>query len=474
MQRRSFVRNFFILAAGSLVGCSKRLATSKDGSRFIEGKVLSKGKGIAGVVVSDGFNVVQTTQKGAYRFPLHAEAEHVFVSIPSGYAFPHEKFIAGHYMDVQNTGELNFELEPLKVDDNRHQFIIWADPQVKNDKDVAKLMSESVPDVQEYVRSLPADTLIHGISVGDIVWDTPNLYPSYNAAVEQCGLPFFQVLGNHDMDYSKGGDETSDDTFKKNYGPAYYSFNRGQVHYIVLDDVWYLGREREYKGLISEQQLSWLQKDLAFVPKDKLIVLCLHIPVHNAVENNKALYQVLEPYKVHIMSGHTHYNNNIISRNIYEHVHGTLCGAWWTGPVCGDGTPPGYGVYEVDGTSLKWHYKSVGFKKEHQIRAMTETVGNEQELVANIWNWDPEWKVEWEVDGVSKGALPRVTDFDPLTVALYKGNQLPAGRAFVEPRKTEHIFKAVLPKNAKRVKVLAIDRFGARYEHQLQTGTTGV
>jgi hypothetical protein len=84
------------------------------------------------------------------------------------------------------------------------------------------------------------------------------------------------------MDYRLGGNETSDITFKKMYGPTHYSFNRGKVHYVVLDDVYYLGTEREYEGRITQQQLDWLQKDLSFVPKDNLLIVCLHIPVHNS------------------------------------------------------------------------------------------------------------------------------------------------------------------------------------------------
>jgi hypothetical protein len=220
------------------------------------------------------------------------------------------------------------------------------------------------------------------------------------------------------MDYDKGADEKSDDTFKKTYGPGYYSFDRGQVHYVVLDDVYYLGSDRNYKGFITEEQLAWLGKDLSFVEKDKLIVLCLHIPVHSSVENKQALHDILKPYKAHIMSGHTHYNANVIKDNVYEHVHGTVCGAWWTGPICGDGTPPGYAIYEVNGTELKWYYKTVGKTKAHQIRTMVETKSTGDQLVANVWNWDPTWKVEWQVDGTSKGLLTRATDYDPLAVAF--------------------------------------------------------
>ncbi len=464
MQRRNFLQNLLWITGGLLAGCSKRLSSATEDGALIKGTVSSGGKGLADVVVSDGFSVVKTAANGEYKFQKAGNAEHVFVSIPSGYALPHEKHIARHYKELSSTDNLDFHLEALGVGDDQHQFMIWADPQIKNANDVQKLMTQSVPDVQNYIKSLPANTLIHGICVGDLVWDNLPLFTSYNAAVDQCGLPFFQVIGNHDMDYRIGGDETSDNTFRKTYGPAYYSFNRGQVHYVVLDDVWYLGNEREYKGFISEDQLKWLARDLAFVPKEKLVVLCAHIPVH-AVENKQALYDLLKDYNVHIMTGHTHYNNNVISGNIYEHVHGTVCGAWWTGPICGDGTPPGYAVYEVDGTSLSWYYKSVGQHKNHQIRAMMEkAANNERQLVANVWNWDPTWTVEYQVDGVSKGALPRFNDYDPLAVALYKGDQLPKSRTFVEPKKTDHLFKAVIPPGANEVKILATDRFGNKYE----------
>jgi len=465
MQRRIFLQNFLLLTGGFLSGCSKRISSSSTRRSTIKGKVLAHGKGVAGVVLSDGYSVVKTSDDGSYTMKLTTQSEHVFLSIPSGYAMPHQKNIAHHYKVVTEGADFNFELQPLAVNDEKHQFMIWADPQVKNENDVGKLMKQSVPDVQQYIQSLPADTLIHGICVGDIVWDNPSLFSSYNAAIEKCGLTFFQALGNHDMDYRQGGDETSDVTFKKTYGPTYYSFNRGQVHYVVLDDVYYLGKEREYKGFITEVQLEWLKKDLSYISKDKVIIVCLHIPLHNKVENNTALYDILKPYsKVHIMSGHTHYNQNVIQDNVYEHVHGTICGAWWTGPICDDGTPPGYAIYEVDGTEIKWHYKSVGQSKEFQIRAMVEKDNEERELFANIWNWDSAWKVEWQIDGINKGILPRVKDFDPLAVALYKGDQLPRTRPFVEPHKTDHIFKARVAATVGEIKILATDRFGNKYE----------
>lgn len=471
MQRRRFIRNFAWLTGGLLVGCNKKVFSSSETGRQLKGFVKSAGKGIANVIVSDGYNVVATNDKGAYDFEMNPNADAVFISTPKGYEFKHSNGIARHYRLLQNVTsgkEVNFDLVPLDKDDNEHQFIIWADPQVKNASDVEKMMSQSVPDVQKLVTAAGPDPLLHGITVGDIVWDELQLFAEYDKAIARMGMPFFQCLGNHDMDYRKGGDETSDDTFVQTYGPTYYSFNRGEVHYVVMDNVRYLGTDRDYDGYFQQHQLDWLKKDISFVSQDKLIVLCVHIPVHSGTKNNTDLYNILQGRNVHIMSGHTHYHVNAIKGNIYEHNHGTVCGAWWTGPICGDGTPGGYGVYKVKGNELSWHYQSTGLPADYQMKLfLNDTDASQKQLIANIWNFDPAWKTELIVDGVNKGPLEQFEGFDPLAYSTMLGPDLPKPRGFAEPKKTDHLFKAVLPSTTKEVSVKATDRFGKVYQSSL-------
>ena len=225
MKRRFFLQNLAWLTGGLAFGKFAAARTTFSPGQKLRGAVLSNGKGLKNAVVSDGYSVVATDAKGKYEIEPHAEAVALFVSTPSGYEFLHENGIARHYRLLAGLDagkNINFELQPLQQNDDEHQFIIWADPQVKNAKDVKKMMNETVPDVQKLVSSLLPGTLIHGITVGDIVWDSLDLFPEYNKAVQQMGIPFFQCLGNHDMDYRKGGDETSDDTFQVTYGPTYY------------------------------------------------------------------------------------------------------------------------------------------------------------------------------------------------------------------------------------------------------------
>ena len=432
------------------------------GKGEVTGSVTADGVGIAGVVVSDGYSVVKTDNNGVYKFTSGRDSEFVFVSVPAGYFFPNNNGIARHYQKV--SGECNFKLTKHERDDSNHHFLIWADPQVKNVKDVQQMMSQSVPDVQKLVKSM-GNSLIHGIGVGDLVWDNHDLFESYTSAVGEMGIPFFQTLGNHDEDYGLGGDETSDQTFKKHYGPTYYSFNRGKAHYVVLDNVRYLGKGREYDGYITEEQLSWLEKDLSYIPKENLLIICTHIPVYNQVKNNRDLYKLLNGRNVHIMSGHTHNNTNNISDNVYEHVHGTVCGAWWTGPICEDGAPRGYGVYTVKGNDLEWYYKSTGLHKDYQISIEVETLTNQKRALANVWNWDPAWKVEWFADGKPMGVMENTKAYDPQAVRLYKGDDLPIeGRHFAEPKLNQHMFMAHMSPDVKEIRVRATDRFNNVYE----------
>ncbi|MFC6997283.1 calcineurin-like phosphoesterase C-terminal domain-containing protein [Rufibacter roseus] len=465
MKRRFFLQSLFIFSGGLIMAGPGVLAQSKKVKRTISGTVQAQGKKLANVIVSDGSAVVTTNKRGRFKLPCNPKANFVFVSVPSGYAFPTENGVAKHYLPLipDKDNHYDFDLVPLSKDDSQHSFIIWADPQVKNKQDVALMMQHSVPDVQKLVQNMGPDALVHGIGVGDLVWDNHRLFPQYNKAVAAMGIPFFQALGNHDMDYRQGGDETSDITFQKVFGPTYYSFNRGKAHYVVLDDVRYLGKEREYDGFITAQQLDWLKEDLKHVSKNKLIILCAHIPVAR-VKNNEELYSLLQGYQVHIMTGHTHTNYNTAREGIFEHVHGTVSGAWWTGPICTDGTPNGYGVYQVDGNQLKWYYKSTGHDPSHQLSIDVQQLTDQKRFIANVWNWDPAWKVEWYADGNYMGALENNKGFDPVAVRTMRGDQLPTRRPFAEPSRTEHLFTGHVKPEVKQIKVVATDRFGNKYE----------
>jgi hypothetical protein len=492
MERRNFLKSFGLAGTAIVVPATITKAVAATGKKdisnlTISGKVQSNGKGIPGVAVTDGINVTVTDNAGNYQIVTNNIAEFVYISVPAGYAIPHEKGIANFYRPItqKESFKADFTLEKLKVDDKKHNFVVWADPQMRSEKDAAQLKAESAPDLRELVKSYPADTLFHGIGCGDLVWDRFELYDDYRQAVQMADIPFVNVIGNHDMDIEARSDDYSGQTFKKHFGPTYYSFNRGEIHYVVLDNVFFIGAAKKYIGYLTENQLQWLEQDLATVKPGKTVVVSLHIPTNTGsarrnnlkeeelggtLSNREQLYKILKPYKVHVMTGHTHVNEKWEQDNVIEHVHGTVCGAWWTGPICSDGTPGGYAVYEVNGGDIKWYYKSTGKPKEHQLRIYAKGRQKEfvDEVAINVWNWDPTWKVEWYEDNLSKGALAPRTSLDPWAVELYAGAEMPKKHKFVDPTRTDHLFYAKPSANAKEIMVKATDRFGNVFTERMK------
>ena len=493
MERRDFLKNIGLAGAvltvpGSFVNAATAINKSKRdiAALTLKGRVHNNGNGIPGVAVTDGLNIVTTDKKGNYELLSNNLAELVYISIPSGYAFSNEKGIARFYMPVtekKGSFTADFNLEKLEVDDSKHNFVVWADTQMISEKDAVLLKTQSAPDLHDLVKSYPAGSLFHGIGCGDLVWDRFDLFKDYKEAIAITGIPFFNVIGNHDMDLDARTDDFSAKTFKQQFGPTYYSFNRGRIHYVVLDDVFFIGEAKKYIGYLSEIQLQWLEQDLSFVKPGSTVVISLHIPTNTGaarrgakeesiggvVSNRKQLYKILQPYKVHIMSGHTHFNEKWEEGNIIEHNHGTVCGAWWTGPICSDGTPNGYGVYEVNGDEIKWYYKSTQHPKNHQIRIYSKGKSGTapDEIIVNVWNWDPKWKIEWYEDDTFKGSMEQRVALDPWAIELYAGAELPVKHKFVDPSPADHLFFAKPSINSKQIRVKATDRFGNIYEERL-------
>lgn len=266
------------------------------------------------------------------------------------------------------------------------------------------------------------------------------------------------------MTYGGRTYEYSYQTYEDYFGPIYYSFNKGKIHYIVLNNNFYVNRDFQYIGYIDERTFVWLEKDLSYVSFDTPVILIAHIPIsltkelqwnkllQDETSNAAGLFDILRGYKAHIISGHWHTNTNICyNDSLMEHNVAAVCGSWWKKSVCMDGTPAGYGVFEVDGTDVRWVYKSVGYPVEYQFKVYPQGVCKEypSDFIANVWNWDDEWKVEWYENGKYVGAMER-----------YTGKAPDAGN-------TEHLFHATPMNPQAEIMVRVTDRFGNVYEQKL-------
>ncbi len=496
MDRRSFLRmgsaaSAMFVAPDLLHHDPYALFRALDRGRpvRVRGTVRSGGRGLPRVGVTDGLQVVETNRDGSYELITAGDREFVSLSVPSGYQLPRNELgiVTGFERVQANRGgdaRADFTLDRLHTDESEHTMLLLADVQTQDSQEMAWFHEQSVPDVMSTVQTLGYRE-VFGVACGDIMYDDLSLYSEYERGVQRMGVPFLQVVGNHDLDLDERTDEASTTTFTRHFGPRYRSFDRGAVHYVILDDVFWHGAG--YLGYLAVDQLTWLENDLRRVEPGRPVIVALHIPVLGSrhvrrgerspgvsisVTNRELLYRLLEPYQAHVVCGHTHESEHNTSHGVHEHVSGTVCGAWWSGPICADGTPNGYAVYDVDGESISWRYKSTGFDDVHQMRVYPHGADPRapDEIVANVWDWDDGWHVVWYEDGMRRGQMSRRMGFDPLSVELHTGDDLPPRRTWVEPYPTNHMFYAPASRLAREIRVEVTDRFGRVYSARVGSG----
>ena len=85
------------------------------------------------------------------------------------------------------------------------------------------------------------------------------------------------------------------------------------------------------------------------------------------------------------------------------------------------------------------------------------------QIIANVWDYDPAWKVEYFEDGVKVCDMMRFKAQDPLAKELYK-DPSSLKRTWVYAAPTENMFRAAISEGAKTLEVRVTDRFGREYK----------
>ncbi len=383
-----------------------------DLAGLIEDK--GSGKGIPGVIITDGYNCTKTDENGVYQFKSNALTRFIYYTTPADYKVeaPTSPSLPVFYKAVKPNGELlrtDFTLEKLSGGkETNWTFIGIGDPQCATSSNASRYNSETIPDIK---KTTAGKSSVYAMTLGDIVFDSTDMWPTMRASMSAVHngtsyIIFFQTIGNHDHDSLQPdtSDNLMDDynatsTFGKYYGPVNYSFDRGDVHVVSMDDIMVTeqksssksnGKTWSYSGGFTQAQIDWLKQDIALVDNkaEKMIFICCHIPFRNSSANHYPdVLKLMDEFKeAHLMIGHTHYTQNYIYTNthkgkgglpLYEHIHGSACGAWWTKSCSStvSGEPSGYTVYDIEGAHIKdWFFKGTNKDKDFQLRVFD---GNE-------------------------------------------------------------------------------------------------
>ena len=157
------------------------------------------------------------------------------------------------------------------------------------------------------------------IATGDITDSgAPGEWDGYLSLRRRIDFPSFEAMGNHDFRQGR----TVENGISRLHGNSYYSFNKGNVHFVVMNEYTAHDRLPDF----NDAQLDWLQRDLAKIRKGITpVVLAMHSPplrdgVHFATIGNSVnrFARILDGHKAVILHGHRH----------QAEIH-RLDGKWW-------------------------------------------------------------------------------------------------------------------------------------------------
>jgi len=339
----------------------------------------SNGAGICNVVVSDGYNCTTTDSRGYWSLNADSLARTISISVPGDYEIPLGTDGRPAFFKYFDDIDLNFSLTPRKKVSDKFTVIAIADPHLRDQMNFKRLARESIPDLRRTAEKHKANGPVIGISLGDQMWDVMSVAPKILKNFKDVsGVPFFYCIGNHDHNSQGGKNEQAvSDFFVRNFAPTDYSFNIGNAHIIVMDNIQYSGIQRDgikiaYSTGITDAQLEWLRQDISHVVDKghKAVIFCCHAPMFGRFANKDGVRKLLNEFaEAHVLSGHEHNINNVWIGNIWEHNIQSIGGAWWYSNLSPNGSPLGYSVMCFDGNSMVEEYnKATTESDEFQMR----------------------------------------------------------------------------------------------------------
>lgn len=512
-----------------------------DAGTTVYGIVSSAGVGVENVVVSDGAEVTVTNEKGIYQLKSAKKWGYVFISVPSGYEVPSVGVLPQFHRALKNSADVveraDFKLEKVDGQDSYKIFML-GDMHLANRTGDLGQFAQFTSDLTDYMTRHKGEKM-YALTLGDMTWDlywysNSYYFPQYlNTVNSQIkNLQIFHTMGNHDNDFQTRSDYDAAVKYVDQICPTYYSFNIGKVHYVVMDDIdcsSYDGStSRNYVKSLSAEQLDWLAKDLSYVAKTTPVVVAMHAQVfypttsgfkidHDPV-NTLRLFDILDGYTVRFVTGHTHKLFNVTpdapivdGHNFREYNSGSVCASWWWSGnltpgihIGTDGTPGGYGIWDVTGTDFQCLYKSTGWPEEYQFRSydlnnvhfsmadvplMPSDISasvknaymqyvnaypqnNDNEVLINIWNWNSDWTLSVVDENHKTLPYTEVWAYDPLHIAAlsvkrFNNAGLKSTPSFITDKFT-HFFKVKADDADTDLVITVKDEFGNEWTENMQ------
>lgn len=452
-------------------------------SGVVRERVYAKlGAPVAGVLLSNGRELVRTDAEGRYRIAL-SEGDTLALIKPARFARVYDsagnaRFWRHHFPQgspplrfggiAATAGESeswDFGLEPSVRPREALEVLVFGDPQPKHAADVRHFERDIIEPIMDqgamhvvdpahaiprmYFKGAAADL---GLTLGDVVDDDLSLLPLVRAATDRLGVPWLYAPGNHDMDLDASSDGDSLLSYRREFGPDTLAWEMPQASFVLLDNVVYQPGERTgYIGGLRDDQFAFLSAYLATLDPARRLVIGAHIPFFDTRSDRETfrradrerLFALLRPFRqVLLLTAHGHVQRHHLhgadggwhgEQLLHEYSLGAACGGYWGGvkdaegipdAVMADGTPNGYARLTIaaDGSyALRWE---VAREPQHPGIALhaphvlRRAAWPGVGLYANIFMGRPDDRVEFRIGGGDWRPMQRVERADPRVLAI--------------------------------------------------------
>nr|WP_321486025.1 metallophosphoesterase [uncultured Draconibacterium sp.] len=271
--------------------------------------------------------------------------------------------------------------------ENEFTFAFLTDIHLKPEMNAPKGFQMAIDKVNE----LKPDFVLTG---GDLVYDAmrgnqarcDTLFSLYKEMSAGFNMPVYNCLGNHDLFaiYEESPESSNHPDYKygmfeRYFGKTYYSFDHKGWHFVVLNSL-DVTENKRYKGVFSEEELTWLKADLAKVDRQTPVVVTSHLPIittrtqikgsegRGNVSNSLEVFNLLEPFeKVLFLQGHIHWKEyGVVNDKFHFLTGGSIAGNGWKGRR--HNTKEGFVLITVKGRDFSWEYIDHGWEAEQLKR----------------------------------------------------------------------------------------------------------
>ena len=289
------------------------LVVGLSSSKGYSGTVTADGNPIANVSVSDGRNVVKTDENGKFFLKGYRKTRFITVTAPAGY------WTENYYLSADRNKAEGYDFDLQKSDiaaGSAHSFLQISDTEIGENG-----VGEWINYLKDIAENDKPAFLIH---TGDICYEPGLKKHIEDMNTENMGVPVRYIIGNHDYVDGKYGEEL----FESLYGPVWYSFEIGNVHYVVTPFQTGADRKSAYN---KNDRWRWLENDLANTdPNMKVVMFNHNIPPNDdyVISFDRKELDLKKHNLIAWVFGHYHYNY------IEENQNG-ICKISTARPDCG-------------------------------------------------------------------------------------------------------------------------------------------